>query len=281
MIVWTFQDRDCLDRIKSGVWYKDYGRYKDARIKDCDKQYIKDVTLPSGESITAAPIYTYGKIGNAYIPMFGVRLLAREFANFVGKMVWDLDRRVMLELWVDDKQILSAKHNCKSYEDDEDLSGISHSDFLAYCRKEYVNDDIECLIDCIHDYQIIAVREFKYVTTKSGNYGTCKVTTTYANPYMLPTFTCDLFVNGDGYLRERVENKLVAREDNYINMVQGKYGMRGAYSYFTVEEAKVVVCEEMWKKIYNRIKQTGIDYSKATSMQLSELFNTSDFIIEV
>lgn len=62
MIVWTFQDKDCVKSIMNGVWYKDHSRYGNARLKDVDKKYVSSVTMPDGEKVLATPIYTFGKM---------------------------------------------------------------------------------------------------------------------------------------------------------------------------------------------------------------------------
>lgn len=243
--------------------------------KEVDRKYVSSVVMQDGEKLLASPIYAFGKMGNVNIPMFGIRLLANDFNRFTGNMDWNMETRYLLELWVDDKDIISAKRNNKSYTAKSDIEQIAYDNYLGYMRKNYVHDDIEVLLYCIRDYQLIAVREFAYVNSS----GTCKVTTRVHNEYLIPTFTCDLYVNGDGYLRELCGKKLVARDGVYTSKLQGENGMRSVYTYMTVEEARMCVCNDMWKRIYDKIKERGLELSAVQNTSIADLFQTSDFLI--
>lgn len=286
MLLWTFQDIECLDALKKGIWFKEYTRSSAERIKNVDEKYIVD-RIVNGRETTTIPIYCFASIGNGDIPFFGVQLMAQQYNTLIGRMQFDLTRRVLLELWIDDSDILTMHLNNRhyEYEDDENEEvapdvNITHSDYVQFVREKRHNDDVEALISCVHDWQIISYRTFTYVKNQQG-YGTCRVKTTRVNTSLLPTFDCDLFVNGDGYLRAIVDNKIKAQDYNYVLKMQSDYGMKGVYTYMTVEEARYCVCLNTWKAIQRERKSYDWEYDECKDMTIAELFKTKAFILDI
>lgn len=180
----------------------------------------------------------------------------------------------LYEIWLDDEDIISAKRMGSSGETQEE---VAYSNFMEYIRDNRDEDSIELLIRKINKDQVIAIREFN--SLRSGEYGTYKVSTVYTATKYIPTFTCDLYINGDGYLRKLVNSKYVRQSHDYTQELLDTEGMHGCYTYFTIEEASYTCCARTFNVIIDEMEKQGLNYKTSKTLTIAELFKTDKLML--
>lgn len=293
MLLWTFLPKSATSILSDGVYYKRYNTYAN-EIKMVDEDYIKEnVVFPDGSSDDAAPISCYGSLRRyGKSCALGVQTLITAFGSICRNLSIGITDTILVEFWADEKDILNAKNVNESYmcyddawkNDDRknkwkyaqvcNVEQIAKSDYLDYIRRSCANFDVECMVQCVHEYSVTAIKEF----TSVGN-NVYKVSDLYTSATLIPTFTGDLYVSSDAYPRA-LEDGCVKRKDfDFADDIQDVQGMAGCYAYMTLYEV-AQVCNKHTIDSIKSYLPTNKDLLKETyNKSVSEVTGNDSFIL--
>lgn len=299
MLLWAILPKTFMKVLEDKVWYKVYSAYEHT-VKMYDEQYIEEVTLPDGEVDDICAIQCIAGIFNPRNLPLSFPLLCSSFGSIVSAVNGSLRDYVFVELWADEKDILNAKSKANPYmvyndkwrEDDKrnkwkyaelsDVDEIGTSNFVDYVRKNRRQFDVECMLKAIHDYQVIQICSMQPIKNKQGD-NIYKLHQWYTSPYLIPTFTSDVFVGFDGYPSVQDEDgSITVKSLDHREKLCDIIGMPGVYTYMTFGEATSTcnanVCTYLTKK--SSINK-GETFHTVWDKTVKSIFGTDKFILTV
>lgn len=266
MRLWTFQSKDSVKVLEDGVWYA--LETESRRIKKCDRQYVYEINQ-NGSTVEVVPIYCFARIPCNFSKYLSVKTWMSENYRIPSYYRMNLTEQCLIELEVPESCVLNMKDADNWYTETNLLwqtIPIVYGDYVPYLH-DTKNEGytIEALISAIKKDWVAAIHEFEYVDSVQ------RCTTIFTNDSLIPSFTGEIYVAGDGYPRVLEDGKIVSKSLNYYGVIQAERGMDGFMPYMTIRDCLDSCNAKSLAIVKELVIKYGILKEQYSSMYIGEL----------
>lgn len=258
MRLWTFQSKDCVDKLLSESVYRSRDFYG-SRVKEIDMEYVRQ---SRDDGMPYLPVYCFSRVQgykalSLQALMWGYVTLSSYYKLNLGP-----GGRVMIELEVPESYALNTKLADIPYE--AEYVCVKENQ-LKYVRD--TEDTVETLLSEIRMDWVVAIREFRFT---DNDRVICE--TVYSNVSLHPAWLDTVYFDS-GYPYEIVDGKLKAVHGTNLENYLRTKGMKGVPAYYTVSEALYSCDKATCEEVLSKAKAKHIDEDEYDITTIFDIMN--------